>query len=38
MSTEPAPGKKSNRTLIVLIAVIGVLLLAFIALIFFMLG
>ena len=38
MSTEPAPGKKSNRTLIVLIAVIGVLLLAFIALVFFMLG
>lgn len=38
MSTEPAPGKKNNRTLIVLIAVIGALLIALIALVFFILG
>lgn len=38
MSTEPAPGKKNNKTLIVLIAVIGALLIALVALVFFILG
>lgn len=38
MSTEPARSTKTNRTLIILIAVIGALLLALIALVFFILG
>lgn len=38
MSTDPAPTTKNNRTLIVLIAVVGALLIALVALVFFILG